>query len=87
MGVMQLMPGTASDLRVDPNDPAQNVAGGAAYLRQMLEMFNGDVQLALAAYNAGPAAVKRYGGVPPFPETQAYVARVLERLAQKTGEK
>lgn len=81
VGVMQLMPGTARDLGVDPRDQAQNIAGGTAYLRQMLELFDGDLERALAAYNAGPAAVRRYGGVPPFPETRRYVAAVLDRLA------
>lgn len=81
IGLMQLMPGTAADLGVDPRDTGQNAAGGAAYLRRMLALFKGDLQLTLAAYNAGPAAVRRYGGVPPFKETQAYVAAVLERMA------
>ncbi|HMH65537.1 MAG TPA: lytic transglycosylase domain-containing protein, partial [Rhizomicrobium sp.] len=85
-GVMQLMPATARGLRVDPDDLSANVDGGAAYLAQMLDRFDGDVIKTLAAYNAGPEAVTRYGGVPPYPETQAYVTAVLDRLADaKTG--
>ena len=86
IGVMQLMPGTAAALGVDAADTSQNLHGGAAYLRQMLDEFDGDVVLALAAYNAGPAAVRRYGGVPPYPETQTYVASVLAYLADTSGE-
>ncbi len=81
IGVMQLMPATARELGVDPRDPVQNISGGAAYLRQQLDRFDGDLERALAAYNAGPAQVARHQGVPPFRETQAYVARNLERLA------
>jgi soluble lytic murein transglycosylase-like protein len=80
-GVMQLMPGTARDLGVDAGDMAQNIRGGTLYLRQMLGQFGGDVKLALAAYNAGPAAVRRHGGVPPYAETQAYVTAILGRMA------
>jgi soluble lytic murein transglycosylase-like protein len=83
MGVMQLTPATAAELGVDGRDLAQNVHGGAAYLRRMLNQFGGDLTLSLAAYNAGPGAVQRYGGVPPFAETQAYVAAILNRLAQR----
>jgi soluble lytic murein transglycosylase-like protein len=76
-GLMQLMPGTASDMGVlDAFDPEQNIRGGARYLAQLLRTFNGDERLAAAAYNAGPAAVQRYNGVPPFAETQVYVQRV-----------
>lgn len=81
IGVMQLMPGTARDLGVDPHDPVQNIRGGALYLRRMLSEFGGDVRLALAAYNAGPAAVRKHGGVPPYAETQAYVTSILGRMA------
>ncbi|WP_421736938.1 lytic transglycosylase domain-containing protein [Caulobacter sp.] len=81
LGVMQLMPSTARALGVDPSDMAQNVRGGALYLRQMLNRFGGSVPLALAAYNAGPGAVLKHGGVPPYAETQAYVTSVLGRMA------
>lgn len=80
IGVMQLMPGTARALGVDPHDKMQNLDGGARYLRAMLDRFGGDVTLALAAYNAGPGAVERHGGVPPFRETQDYVRRIRADL-------
>lgn len=77
LGLMQLMPATAATLGVNnPFDPIENVEAGTRYLRIQLDAFD-DVSLALAAYNAGPSAVRRYGGIPPYPETQAYVSRVL----------
>jgi soluble lytic murein transglycosylase-like protein len=81
IGVMQLMPGTARMLGVDPRDPHANIDGGARYLRHLLDRFGGDLALALAAYNAGPARVERARGVPRIAETQNYVAKILARLA------
>ena len=78
IGVMQLMPDTAASLGVDPYNKQQNIEGGAKYLRQMLDTFGGDTRKAVAAYNAGPGAVKDYGGVPPYKETQNYVNKVLD---------
>src|SRR4051794_12842541 len=72
-GFTQLMPATARSLGVNPNDPKQNLEGGARYLKQQLDSFGGNYRKALAAYNAGPGAVQKYGGVPPFRETQNYV--------------
>jgi hypothetical protein len=77
IGYTQLMPGTARGLGVNPNRPGQNLRGGARYLRQQLTAFGGDYRKALAAYNAGPGAVKKYGGVPPYAETRAYVNAIL----------
>ena len=79
VGLTQLMPATAAGLGIDPSDPAQNLLGGARYLAGQLQRF-GRVDHALAAYNAGPTAVVKAGGIPPYPETQAYVTRVLDRL-------
>jgi soluble lytic murein transglycosylase-like protein len=81
-GLTQLMPGTAAALGVNPAIPAQAIEGGAKYLRQQLDKFGGDPAKALAAYNAGPGAVQRYGGVPPFAETQNYVRKVLAYAAE-----
>lgn len=89
MGLAQLMPATARAMAVDAHDPAANLVGGAQYLRLMLDRFDGDVERALAAYNAGPDRVRRAGGVPAIAETRAYVSDILLRLspaeAGKTG--
>ena len=80
MGLMQLMPGTAAELGVaDPLDPDANLDGGSRYLSRLLAEHGGDLRKALAAYNAGPGAVRRHDGVPPYPETRDYVARVLKQ--------
>ena len=79
-GVMQLMPGTATTLGVDALDLRSNIDGGTAYLAQQMRRF-GDLRLALAAYNAGPEAVNRYGDVPPYAETQSYVRSIMARVA------
>lgn len=83
VGEMQLMPGTARALRVDASDARQNYRGGAAYLGLLLKRYDGDLERALAAYNAGPGAVDRHHGVPPYRETQAYVAAVMDRLSRR----
>lgn len=85
-GLMQLMPGTAREMGVaDVLDPRQNVDGGSRYLRLMLDHHDGDLSLALAAYNAGPDAVRKYGGVPPYRETRDYVGRVM-RVYERSRE-
>lgn len=85
-GLMQIMPKTGDGLGLDqPFDPKSNIAAGSRYLKEQLKTF-GDAQLALAAYNAGPQAVRKFGGIPPYPETQRYVAAVVSRfLKLKTG--
>lgn len=86
VGLTQLMPGTARELGVtDPTDPAQALDGGAKYLKQQLDRFGGDAAKALAAYNAGPGAVQKFGGVPPYAETQNYVKNVLAFAAGYRG--
>jgi soluble lytic murein transglycosylase-like protein len=83
MGLMQLMPATASDYGVvDPYDPRQNIRAGVAYLKSLLERYSNRVELALAAYNAGPGAVEKYGAVPPYRETKAYVAKIQNASTQ-----
>lgn len=84
IGLGQLMPATARDLGVDPRDPLQNLDGSARYLAMMLELF-GDPRLALAAYNAGPDAVRQYNGIPPYRETQNHVALVMAVVARLEG--
>jgi soluble lytic murein transglycosylase-like protein len=85
IGLMQLMPGTAADLGVDPYDPAQNVDAGTRYLRDLLSKYDGGLRHALAAYNAGPAAVDRYNGVPPYRETVNYVVRIENAFKKASG--
>src|SRR3954469_14397490 len=95
IGLMQLMPHTAGDMYVqDPVDPAQNIMGGTCYLRWLANEFKGDMILTLAAYNAGPEAVRKYGGVPPFEETRTYVKKGIAyyqdlraRLSKAAGAK
>jgi soluble lytic murein transglycosylase-like protein len=83
-GLMQLMPSTASTLGVQNSfAPEQNIGGGTAYLDQLLTRYHDDIALAVAAYNAGPAAVDRYHGIPPYAETRAYVARVIRAFNRR----
>lgn len=87
-GLMQLMPGTANDLGVqDSFEPGQNVRGGSAYLDALLTRYNDNMSLALAAYNAGPAAVDKYHGIPPYHETKVYVARVIHEFNRRVRER
>lgn len=82
-GLMQLMPGTAASVQVeDTFDPYENIEGGVRHLRRLMDRFNGDLPLVLAAYNAGEQAVLLYGGIPPYPETRRYVVRVLRRIGR-----
>jgi len=80
-GLMQLIPATARSVKVNnPFDPSENIRGGSEYLRRMLDLFNDDLELALAAYNSGPTTVKQYGGIPPYDETRNYVKKVKHYL-------
>jgi soluble lytic murein transglycosylase-like protein len=84
VGVMQLMPSTAAALHADPADPEQNIEAGTRYLRDLLLKYDGDAAKALAAYNAGPGAVDKYNGVPPYSETVTYVDRVIQDYKKST---
>src|SRR5262245_3425240 len=77
VGYTQLMPGTARGWGLNPADPIQNLKGGMKYLGNLIHQFKGNIRMALAAYNAGPGAVQRYGGIPPYTETQNYVRRIM----------
>jgi soluble lytic murein transglycosylase-like protein len=83
IGLMQLMPATAADLQVDPKQAAANASGGARYLRELLLRYQGDSVLALAAYNAGPGAVQKYKGAPPYEETRRYITKVLQEYKKQ----
>ena len=86
MGLMQLMPTTAKSLGVeDAYNPWENVEGGVKYLKKLLNTYNDDKKMALAAYNAGPTAVKRYGGIPPYKETQNYVNSIMDTYNKIKG--
>lgn len=87
VGVMQLMPSTASEMGADPTDPGENIDAAARYLRDLLLKYDGGLYRALAAYNAGPGAVDRYHGVPPYRETLSYVEKVLQHYRQLAGRK
>ncbi len=85
-GIMQLMPRTAQSLGVtDSFNPVENIEGGAKYLRDLLNTFDGNTEMALAAYNAGPTAVSKYGGIPPYKETQNYVKKVMNNFVDTIG--
>ena len=86
IGVMQLMPATAAELNADPRDTEQNIDAGARYLRELLLQYDGGLHRTLAAYNAGPGAVKKYNGIPPYRETQLYVEKVLRRFKKLAGD-
>lgn len=86
VGVMQLMPETARSLGADPTDPEQNIDAGTRLLRELLLKYNGDVVRALAAYNAGPGAVDKYQGLPPFNETRQYVNKVIGAYKEAGGQ-
>ena len=86
VGLMQLMPKTAKELEADPHVPEQNATAGAKYLADLLDKYSGDVAKAVAAYNAGPGAVDKYNGVPPYRETRTYVNRVIKNYKQLGGD-